>query len=1043
MTEQRRRVWWAEGLPGVGMLWVIGAIADRLWFTLDHSVPGWDQGGHLTRAMMYWRLVQQADWLSGAWWHSFWAASTKYPPLIYGLTVPFFNLFGTSFDTATLINLPFSAILLLSVYGLGAYLFTMPAGLMAAAICWMMPGLYRVRLDYLIDYPLVALVTLSFLCLTVWWGKAKGQWQFQNEKLDPANSLMGGSDLHKSALHKSGLEGSGLENPDNVAEAITRQTSESSETQTKEQAIAGRSAPNPRDSISRIQPSATLASETTSAEPTEPAARIHPEDLNPENLTLGQKLGQFTSSLGHKLWQGLGPCLWQWLWAIAFGFSLGLALLVKQTAFMFFLFPLLWVTLVSLRQLAWVRLLQLAAGLAVSTSLMLPWVRASWLLILTSVQSSTVEPALSEGDPSLNSLDNWLYYLVRIPQLVSWVWLLPLIGLVFYWKRSSLGRLWLGHAEAQIREQRTRAYQSAQRSLLWLVLFLVGSYLLNSLNPNKDVRYIMPVLPVIAIILGVGWTLLPQAWRLGRWRLPGWLVRWGIVGWAIALTLYHLFPSALSNSVPLHLQTDYATRRAYTDPEFPLHEIVETVIKADPYEKSTIGLLNSLPDLNQHNLTYYGLQRDFQVYARDVGSKRDRTEAEVRALSWFIAQTGGEPMPRQTEAKQAITQRLNSAYFKRVRTWELSDRRQFSLYQRRTPYVEVQPLPLAPPSQLTPNPSPTPSPSPSPSPTESPAQAPAIPILTAPIQLVQVTVPPLVPPGKPVPVTYTWSGSWTALQSGLVLINWRWQPSSVDPLPEGAIDSKSPPKPPQITTWLHDHAIANGSLQVGLPTWVTAASDFRLTERLAMLPPAQAQPGTYTLEVFYQNRKTGETVEIAPPPLRLTLDPTAKPVPTSLDVDLLTRLRNLATLLPQGTTGLDKLFQKVEVMNQYNPGQDYLTQTQQAMDYRLRQEPQNRNFAYTLALSQVLKKDVPSAIAAFQRLTQLDTQNPYAYAYLAFVNLYALQPAAAQIPLDTALKLSPTLAELHLLKGVATLLQGDIPGAWRFVQSYQKLAKQK
>ncbi len=315
MVERRQQGWWLVGLPGIGVLWGLVVAGDRLWFSLDHSVPGWDQGGHLTRAMMYWRLVQQANWLSGDWWYSFWTASTKYPPLVYALTVPLFNGLGTSFDTATLINLLFSAILLLAVYGLGSYLFTVTVGLVAALICLVMPGLYRIRLDYLIDYPLVALVTLSFFCLTVWWGKAKGKWQF---------------------AHRDGLGG-----PLMIAEAsVALQTPVEGGS-----GVAG--------SVGSTAGEGAVGESATGgggenvwvaiAEPTEaPRPEPRPEPL-PELSRAAPRLP----------WRfSLTQFLWQWIWAIAFGISLGLALLVKQTALLFFLFPLLWIVLVALRQLA-------------------------------------------------------------------------------------------------------------------------------------------------------------------------------------------------------------------------------------------------------------------------------------------------------------------------------------------------------------------------------------------------------------------------------------------------------------------------------------------------------------------------------------------------------------------------------------------------------------------------------------------------------------------------------------------------------------------
>jgi len=35
-------------LLALGIIWLIGAVGDRIWFALDHSVPAWDQADYLT-----------------------------------------------------------------------------------------------------------------------------------------------------------------------------------------------------------------------------------------------------------------------------------------------------------------------------------------------------------------------------------------------------------------------------------------------------------------------------------------------------------------------------------------------------------------------------------------------------------------------------------------------------------------------------------------------------------------------------------------------------------------------------------------------------------------------------------------------------------------------------------------------------------------------------------------------------------------------------------------------------------------------------------
>lgn len=157
-----------QGLVIVGVIWLLGAISDRIWFAVDHLIPAWDQADYLTGTLNYWQALQHPQWFSGEWWTSFWLISSKIPPLTYIAAAIIQNIFGTGADQATIVNLLFSGILLGSVYGLGVQLFSVEVGLWAAGLCQILPSLYQSRLDFLLDYPLTAAVTLSFWCLTVW-----------------------------------------------------------------------------------------------------------------------------------------------------------------------------------------------------------------------------------------------------------------------------------------------------------------------------------------------------------------------------------------------------------------------------------------------------------------------------------------------------------------------------------------------------------------------------------------------------------------------------------------------------------------------------------------------------------------------------------------------------------------------------------------------------------------------------------------------------------------------------------------------------------
>lgn len=923
MTGCNRRLW-IRGLKVLGIIWLLGAIADRLWFALDRAIPHWDQADYLTGALNYWQALQTAQWFNAEWWTELWQLSSKIPPLVYISAAPFLSLFGPGFDQTTLVNLVYSAVLLASVYTLGVSLFSVSVGLWAAGLCVLMPGLYRVRLDFLLDHPLAAAVTLCFACLTLWRQRA-----------------------FEHSSYRYPVTGSG------------------------HRVIA--------DQVVADQAEATVSS--------------------PESGYWLSSIGKWKKLISSPRFHLPRPTLLNWLLAAAFGLTFGVALMVKQPAIMFLLVPIVWVGVETLWQRNWGRLAQLTLAFGLSLLVFGPWYRTNWLLMLSASKRATIDSAIAEGDPPLTSLDAWTYYLKLLPSLVSLPLLLVgLMGLLFFWRRSRVSSQWADAMDyaPKSKDYRQQTYAASRRSLNWLLVFVVGGYLLSSLNMNKDTRYLVPALPVVGVILSYGLTLLPKHWK------P---LQWGTVGLATVLMGYHLFPLQLNAG----LQNRLAYYPAYSGETYPHQEVIAEVIQTEPYLRSTIGVLPSTPEVNQHNVNYYGNLRNFQVYGRQVGTRVQHVQRDGRSLSWFITKTGDQGSIRKPEAQAAIVQFVEqSGGFTLHKTWKLPDSSTLRLFRRRVPPVEVTPA-------------------------GDNAALPGMRGLssaTPKIALEQVIVPAQVPAGIPVPVTYRWSGEWETLRTGLVLLTWRRQANAPGNAPNAP------------TRWLHDHAIGMGSLHPAPPSTVSLDSTHRnphqVIERLAMLPPANAAPGIYTLEATYLNRLTGETAAIALPAINLRVNPTAPSVPAP-ELDLNTQLRSLAGALPEGVEALDKIFDEIGRINQYDPVQDYVDQTRQAMEYRLTQEPENLEFAYTLALAHVLKQRVEPAIATLQQVVQLDAQNPIAYAYLAFVNLYDFRPKAAQEALTTALQLNPNLPELYALNGVAALMRGHLVQAWQSVQKYQEM----
>ena len=707
---------------------------------------------------------------------------------------------------------------------------------------------------------------------------------------------------------------------------------------------------------------------------------------------------------------------------------------MKQTALFFLLVPLCWLGVGVLRSRAWGRLLQLLGALLLAVAVCKPWYCTNWLFVLTAGKRATLDSAIAEGDPALTSLKAWLYYWRLLPEQLSWPLLVvPCVALLLYWiyqqieqdklsqwRQTLTGFLLHGIYQQNLHPNRPRhsklktqnSKPKTQNSHRWLAVFLLGAYLLCSLNINKDSRYVLPYLPAIAIWLAWGLHHWP-----GRWGRP---VRWATLGLAVLLMGLNLFPlgGSVGQQLTRHLSPE-AQHYAKLGPEWPHPQVMATIVETTPYLRTTLGILPSTPEINQHNLNYYGALENFQVYGRQVGTRPDQVEQDARSLSWFITKTGDQGSLRsdsKRKAQAAIVQTVEQGHtFRLQREWPLPDGSWLRLYHRQQPPVVVKASVAVPPRH---------------------------------IQLDRVTLPERVPPGMPVPITYKWSGSWEQLHAGLVLLTWQKLSSTLHP--ENAIPAQvmSPRinRSGQRDRWFHDRAIGQGELQLPKHRRKSNASTrrqsrqtddnaicqtdpaqctFQVIERTAMLPPASVAAGTYTLQATYLNPRTGETNAIATsPPITLEIDPNTAPQPAP-ELDLVTQLRALALALPNGADALGPVFEEIGRINQYDPVQGYARQAQQILAHRLQQDPNNLEFAYNLVLTAILQRDADGAIAALKPVIQLDPQNPHTRAYLAFVQLYTLQPKAAQATLQPALELAPERPEIQALSALAALMQGN------------------
>ncbi|RMD72076.1 MAG: glycosyl transferase, partial [Cyanobacteria bacterium J149] len=72
------------------LIWLFSFGCDRIWFSLDNTIPAWDPSEYLNGVTVYQDALRNPRWFDGAWWREFWLLSNKVPPLMYIITSPFF-----------------------------------------------------------------------------------------------------------------------------------------------------------------------------------------------------------------------------------------------------------------------------------------------------------------------------------------------------------------------------------------------------------------------------------------------------------------------------------------------------------------------------------------------------------------------------------------------------------------------------------------------------------------------------------------------------------------------------------------------------------------------------------------------------------------------------------------------------------------------------------------------------------------------------------------------------------------------------------------
>ncbi|WP_415399401.1 glycosyltransferase family 39 protein [Synechococcus sp. W4D4] len=345
----------------------------------------------------------------------------------------------------------------------------------------------------------------------------------------------------------------------------------------------------------------------------------------------------------------------RWLWSILSGIGLGLVALTRPTGLVLLWLPLLLLLLGGFREARrghWQPLAQGATGGLIAWLLVWPWFSQNWLTILSTINKARQWGVAYQDGLEANSLEGWLYYLKLLPAMLG----------------SSLTVLVLvGGVIALV--QRRPSLKADKAWLLWWLSFPLGGLLVCILMTSKDFRFVLPLLPQLAVGLGLVVASVERRWA-PVWQAALVLVAllgalWSQFGWGPKLS-----------SFPPH--------RPNPQGGWPLEAIVATVRQTSPNQLSTLAVLPDSEGLNAFNLEAEGRRQQFRVAARQTVAPKERLEEELSNFDWFLSKGGDQGvMSDERQARQAELLQ-SSPSFEPINSWSLPDGSEAQLLRRKT-----------------------------------------------------------------------------------------------------------------------------------------------------------------------------------------------------------------------------------------------------------------------------------------------------------------------------------------------------------------------
>ncbi len=337
------------------------------------------------------------------------------------------------------------------------------------------------------------------------------------------------------------------------------------------------------------------------------------------------------------------------------GAALGLIFLTRPTGITLFFLPLVFIILKLINDKSSFRysVNEFIFFITSFIVIIFPWFSRNWLTIITSTINAWNWGVDYQDGLEFYQIESWLYYFKNLPLIFG-----PINFSIF----TTIFLIEKG-LERNIFNFKIKFLNKLN---LWFLIYIFNCYLIISLMSTKDIRFIMPIFPILCIYPAI--FLDSKDFKIFSHKSKK-----IILMISLFCSLFFTKSKLYSN----HLNS-------YSKYKWPHSDIVKEIKKENRNLISTLAILPDTKEINTFNLEAEASRQGEYVAVRQVISNEEMYKEDLEFFDWFLLKTGYQGV-MSNKAKNSLNQYLlNSPSFIIQKEWNLPDKSKVFLLRRKS-----------------------------------------------------------------------------------------------------------------------------------------------------------------------------------------------------------------------------------------------------------------------------------------------------------------------------------------------------------------------